>query len=57
MKWTKIACMAVLGFFWAQPLFADPSTLKRAIPRELESQGWKAEDQPLIASDEATLSI
>jgi len=49
--------MIVLGFFCAHPLFADPSTLKRAIPKEMESQGWKAEDEPLIASDEATLSM
>jgi hypothetical protein len=57
MKWTKIACVVVLGFFFAQPLFADPSTLKRVIPTEMESQGWKAEDEPLFASDEATLSL
>ena len=57
MKWLRIACMIVLGFFCAHPLFADPSTLKRAIPKEMESQGWKVEDEPLIASDEATLSM
>ena len=57
MKWTNIVCMVVLGVFCAQPLLADPSSLKRAIPKELESQGWKVEDEPLIVSDEATLSM
>ena len=57
MKWIKIVCMAVSGFFFAQPLLADPSILKRAIPKELETRGWKAEDEPLIASDESTLSM
>ena len=57
MKWTKMVCIVVSLFFWAQPLLADLSTLGRLIPKEMESRGWRAEDEPVIASDETTLSM
>ena len=57
MKWTNILCMVVLGVLLAHPLFADASSLKKVIPKELERQGWTVEEEPLIASDEATLSL
>ena len=57
MKWINIACMVIFGLAFAQPLFAGSTTLKKTVPKELESRGWKAEDEPLIASDEATLSM
>ncbi len=56
MKWFVLACFMILGFI-AAPLSADQSRLEKVIPVEMEKQGWKAEDEPIIAFDENTLSM
>ena len=57
MKRLKIVCILTLGFLVALPLSAKQSQLERILPRGMENQGWKAEDEPFMAIDEDSLSL
>jgi len=57
MKCLKIVCVIFMGFLVVLPLSANQSQLERILPRGMEDQGWKAEDEPFIAIDEDSLSM
>ena len=57
MKWLKIACAIFLGFLVVLPLSANQSQLEGILPKEMENQGQKAEDEPFIAISEDSLSM
>jgi len=57
MKWLTIVSVLTLGFFAVPPLSANQSQLERILPKVMENQGWKAEDEPFIAIEEDSLSL
>jgi hypothetical protein len=57
MKKMKLICAMTLCMLVSMPTFADPSNLNKLIPLQMEKQGWVLEDEPIIAPDEATLSM
>lgn len=57
MKWLPIRCMVICCFCLALPVDAGQFPLEKVIPQEMELQGWKAEGQPILVSDEETLSM
>ena len=57
MKWHKILSVIILGFIIVLPLSANQFQLKNILPEKMENQGWIAEDEPIIAIDEDSLSM
>ncbi len=57
MKWLPIVCVAICCFCFTPPVDAGQTPLENVIPQEMALRGWKAEDKPLLVSDEETLSM
>ena len=57
MNLLKIVFISILVFFAALPLSADEFKLKNFLPEKMEELGFKAEEEPFVAIDEATLSM
>jgi len=57
MKWPKIVCFILISFFVVPPLSANQFQLENILPQKMGDQGWNAEDEPFIATNEEILSM
>ncbi len=51
-----VSCI-ILGCLLSQPIAANQSRLEQILPENMEIDGWLPEDEPIIATDEETLSM
>ena len=56
-KWLMIISGIFLGCLLSQSLIAGQNRLIQILPENIESDGWLAEDEPIIATNEETLSM